>query len=69
MLEELKKQVCEANLKLVRRGAVIYTWGNVSGNDREKGIMVINPSGVDYDGMKSEDMVTVDLKTVGTVEG
>lgn len=69
MLEELKKQVCEANLELVRRGVVIYTWGNVSGVDREKGLMVIKPSGVDYDGMKLEDMVVVDLVTGETVEG
>lgn len=69
MLEELKKQVCEANLELVRRGVVIYTWGNVSGIDREKGLVVIKPSGVDYDGMKPEDMVVVDLMTGETVEG
>ena len=69
MLEELKKQVCEANLELVRRGVVIYTWGNVSGIDREKGLVVIKPSGVDYDGMKPEDMVVVDLMTGMTVEG
>lgn len=69
MLEELKKQVCEANLELVRRGVVIYTWGNVSGIDREKGLMVIKPSGVEYDGMKPEDMVVVDLMTGETVEG
>ena len=69
MLEDLKKQVCDANLELVRRGVVIYTWGNVSGIDREKGLIVIKPSGVDYDGMKPEDMVVVDLKTGKTVEG
>ena len=69
MLEELKKQVCDANLELVRRGVVIYTWGNVSGVDREKSLMVIKPSGVDYDGMKPEDMVVVDLMTGETVEG
>ena len=69
MLEELKKQVYEANLELVHRGMVIYTWGNVSGVDREKGLMVIKPSGVDYDGMKPEDMVVVDLMTGETVEG
>lgn len=69
MLEELKKQICEANLELVRCGVVIYTRGNVSGVDREKGLMVIKPSGVDYDGMKAEDMVVVDLKTGETVEG
>jgi L-ribulose-5-phosphate 4-epimerase len=69
MLEELKKQVCEANLELVRRGVVIYTWGNVSGADRTSGLMVIKPSGVDYDGMKPENMVVVDLTTCKTVEG
>lgn len=69
MLEELKKQVWEANLELVRRGVVIYTWGNVSGIDREKGIVAIKPSGIDYDGMKPEDMVLVDLVTGETIEG
>jgi len=69
MLEALKKQVCEANLELVRRGVVIYTWGNVSGVDREKGLVVIKPSGVDYDGMVPDDMVVVDLKTGEIVEG
>ena len=69
MLEELKKEVCDANLELVRRGVVIYTWGNVSGIDREKGIVVIKPSGVDYSGMSPEDMVAVDLETGKTVEG
>ena len=69
MLEELKKQVCEANLELVRRGVVIYTWGNVSGIDRKENLVVIKPSGVDYDGMKPEDMVTVDLETGKKVEG
>lgn len=69
MLEKLKEQVCEANLELMRRGVVIYTWGNVSGIDREKGLIVIKPSGVDYDGMKPEDMVVVDLMTGETIEG
>ena len=69
MLEGLKKQVCEANLELVRRGVVIYTWGNVSGIDREKGLMVIKPSGVDYDGMKPEHMVVVEVESGKTVEG
>lgn len=69
MLEELKKLVCEANLELVRRGVVIYTWGNVSGIDRDRGLMVIKPSGVDYDGMKPDDMVVVDLETGERVEG
>ena len=69
MLESLKEVVCEANLELVRKGVVIYTWGNVSGIDRESGMMVIKPSGVSYDGMKPEDMVVVDLSTGETVEG
>ncbi len=61
MLEELKKQVCEANLLLPKYSLVTFTWGNVSGIDREKGLFVIKPSGVDYDGMSPEDMVVVDL--------
>ena len=62
MLQELKKEVCQANLDLVRYGLVIFTWGNVSGIDRRKGLMVIKPSGVSYDGMKPEDMVVLDLE-------
>ncbi len=69
MLEQLKAEVCAANLDLVSKGVVIYTWGNVSGIDREKGLVVIKPSGVDYDNMKPEDMVVVDLYTGETVEG
>lgn len=69
MLEELKKQVCEANLELVRRGVVIYTWGNVSGIDRSSGLVVIKPSGVDYSIMRPEDMVVVDLMTGTVAEG
>ena len=69
MLETLKAQVCEANLELVRRGVVIYTWGNVSGIDRGKNLVVIKPSGVDYDGMTPEDMVVVELATGNKVEG
>lgn len=69
MLEDLKKQVCDANLELVARGVVIYTWGNVSGIDREKGLVVIKPSGVDYDGMVPDDMVVIDLRTGETIEG
>jgi L-ribulose-5-phosphate 4-epimerase len=61
MLEELKKQVCEANLLLPRHGLVTFTWGNVSAIDRESGLAVIKPSGVSYDGMSPEDMVVVDL--------
>lgn len=61
MLDELKKRVYEQNLALVKHGLVILTWGNVSGFDREKGLMVIKPSGVSYDEMKPDDMVVVDL--------
>lgn len=61
MLEQLKEKVCKANLDLVAHGLVIFTWGNVSAIDREKNLVVIKPSGVDYDGMKPEDMVVVDL--------
>ena len=69
MLEELKKIVCEANLELPKYGLVTFTWGNVSGVDREKGLMVIKPSGVEYDGMTPEDMVVVSLETGEKVEG
>ena len=61
MLEELKQQVCEANLLLPKYGLITFTWGNVSGIDREKGLMVIKPSGVEYDNMCAEDMVVVDM--------
>ena len=63
MLEELKEKVFKANLDLVKQGLVIFTWGNVSGIDREHGLVVIKPSGVDYDVMKASDMVVVDLNT------
>lgn len=69
MLEELKDDVCRANLELAIKGVVIYTWGNVSGIDRERGLVVIKPSGVPYDGMSSEDMVVVNLETGDVVEG
>lgn len=69
MLEQLKAAVCAANLDLVSKGVVIYTWGNVSGIDREKGLVVIKPSGVEYANMSPEDMVVVDLYTGETVEG
>lgn len=62
MLEELKKRVCEANLQLPKLGLVVFTWGNVSGFDREKGLFVIKPSGVPYEELKPEDMVVVNLK-------
>lgn len=69
MLEQLKKEVCEANLDLVSKGVVIYTWGNVSGINRDRGLVVIKPSGVDYNSMTPDDMVVVDLSTGNTVEG
>ena len=62
MLEELKKEVYEANMLLPKYGLVTFTWGNVSGIDREKGLFVIKPSGVDYDKLTWEDMVVVDLE-------
>lgn len=61
MLEELKEKVYRANLDLVKHGLVIFTWGNVSGIDRTTGLVVIKPSGVDYDTMTADDMVVVDL--------
>lgn len=61
MLEELKKQVYEANMALPRYGLVTFTWGNVSGIDREKGLFVIKPSGVEYEKLCPEDMVVMDL--------
>lgn len=61
MLEKLKEKVLKANLELPKRGLVTYTWGNVSGIDREKGLFVIKPSGVEYDQMTAADMVVVDL--------
>lgn len=69
MLEELKEAVCRANLLLPKYGLVTFTWGNVSGIDREKGIMVIKPSGVEYDDMRPDDMVLVDIESGKTVEG
>lgn len=69
MLEELKQKVFKANLDLVKHNLVIFTWGNVSGIDRERGLMVIKPSGVSYDDMKASDMVVVDLETGKNVEG
>ena len=61
MLEALKRQVLEANLLLPKYGLVTFTWGNVSGIDREAGLFVIKPSGVPYEGMTEEDMVVVDM--------
>ena len=68
MLEELRKQVFEANLELNRKGLVVYTWGNVSGIDRGRGLVVIKPSGVDYETMTADQMVVVTLDGE-TVEG
>ncbi len=61
MLEQLKKEVLEANLELPKYGLVTFTWGNVSGLDPETGLVVIKPSGVSYDGMTADDMVVLDL--------
>ncbi len=61
MLEALKEKVFQANLDLVKHGLVIFTWGNVSAIDRQSGLVVIKPSGVEYDVMKAEDMVVIDL--------
>ena len=60
MLEKLKQQVYEANMELPRRGLVTYTWGNVSGIDRERGLFVIKPSGVAYDALTPEQLVVID---------
>ena len=69
MLEVLKQQVCDANLKLVAEGLVIQTWGNVSGVDRASGHLVIKPSGVPYADMLPEHMVVLDLETGEQIEG
>jgi len=69
MLETLKKQVLDANLLLPEYGLVTFTWGNVSGVDREQGLVVIKPSGVAYAGMSAEQMVVVDLETGKNVDG
>jgi L-ribulose-5-phosphate 4-epimerase len=69
MLENLKQQVCAANLKLVADGLVIQTWGNASGIDRARGLVVIKPSGVPYEGMKPENMVVVSLADGKVVDG
>ena len=69
MLEQLKEQVFQANLQLRKHGLITFTWGNVSGIDREQGLMVIKPSGVSYDVMKADDMVVVNLETGKVVEG
>lgn len=69
MLEDLKEAVWKANLQLPKLGLVTFTWGNVSGIDRERGLVVIKPSGVEYDVMTPEDMVVVSLATGQRVEG
>jgi L-ribulose-5-phosphate 4-epimerase len=62
LLEKLRKEVLEANLELVRRGLVVYTFGNASGIDRESGLVAIKPSGVPYEELKPEHMVVSDLE-------
>ncbi len=69
MLDELKRAVYEANMLLPKYGLVTFTWGNVSGIDRESGCMVIKPSGVEYDRMKPEHMVVVEIETGKVVDG
>ncbi|MCU1788256.1 L-ribulose-5-phosphate 4-epimerase [Pectobacterium polaris] len=69
MLETLKKQVLEANLALPQHNLVTFTWGNVSTVDRQRGLMVIKPSGVEYSAMTLEDMVVVELESGRVVEG
>jgi L-ribulose-5-phosphate 4-epimerase len=69
MLKKLKEQVFQANLLLPKHGLVTFTWGNVSGIDREKGLVVIKPSGVAYETMKRDDMVVVELETGKVVDG
>jgi hypothetical protein len=69
MLEKLRVDVCKANLDLVAAGLVIQTWGNVSGIARDRGIMVIKPSGVPYDSMRPKHMVLVSLSTGKVLEG
>ena len=63
MLEQLKEQVYQANMLLPKHNLVTFTWGNVSGVDRDQGIMVIKPSGVSYEAMRAEDMVAVEMET------
>ncbi len=69
MLEQLKEEVLAANLELPKYGLVTFTWGNVSAVDRDEGVFIIKPSGVEYDVMTADDMVVVDLKTGKVVEG
>ena len=69
MLKKLKKEVFQANIRLPEHGLVTFTWGNVSGINREKGLVVIKPSGVAYDDMEFSDMVVVELETGNVIEG
>ena len=69
MLESLKKAVCQANLDLVKEGLVVQTWGNASGLDRARGLMVIKPSGVSYSVLRPAHMVVIDLADGQVVEG
>ena len=69
MLKKLKEEVFQANLLLPKHGLVTFTWGNVSGINRKKGLVVIKPSGVSYDAMQADDMVVVELETGKVVEG
>lgn len=68
-LTRLKQQVFEANMALPRHGLVVFTWGNVSGVDRERGLFVIKPSGVPYDALRPDDLVAVDLESGRVVDG
>ena len=61
MLEELRQKVYEANMELPKRNLVTFTWGNVSGIDRESGIIIIKPSGVEYDELRPGNLVALDL--------
>ena len=69
MYKKLKEEVLKANLLLPKYGLVVFTWGNVSAVDREKGIIAINPSGVEYDDMQADDIVIVDLATGEVLDG
>jgi len=69
MLKKLKEQVFQANLLLPKHGLITFTWGNVSGINRKKGLVVIKPSGVAYDVMKADDMVILEMETGKMVEG
>ena len=69
MYKELKERVFKANMQLPQYGLVKFTWGNVSEIDREKGVMAIKPSGVEYSTMTAEDMVVVDVESGKVVEG